>query len=123
MPSSSNLINQIQDNLDSKLYLHCKPILSVPQDLPKLKKQSDKLWSAKLLIKTKTSTIPISEWFSIPKNNINSSIKIQPYGPFILILNNLSQKDINKLFLQTKPIFRIREHITRDVTKWLSQQS
>jgi hypothetical protein len=121
--SSSHLIEQMQDNSNYKLYLYCQPISSAqPQDLPEVEKILQDFWSAKLMRQYKNETISISEWFSIPKKDIHKILKNRPYGPCFIMLNERSNEDTTILFSNSKPIFKIKNNITREATKWVQNQ-
>ncbi len=121
MTSSANIISQIQQN--SKLYLYCQPISSAPpKDIPEVLNISKKFWSSKLIMYTKDSMIHISEWFSMPINNIQKTLQNNPMGPLFISLNKFSMEELTILFSNSKPIFRIHDGIDDNTIKWINNQ-
>lgn len=113
----------MKDNLNSPIYLYCHPISPVtPKDLPNVEQKISNYWSAKIIQNQNNEPIPMSEWFSLPKNNIHTILKTQPKGPFYIQLNEVSNKNLTKLFTDVKPIFKIQNKITRNTTNWIYNQ-
>jgi len=118
--TSANIIKQIQNNSNNKLYLYCQPIsYAPPQDIPEITKISQKYWSSKLIIQIDNSIIKLSEWFSMPIINIQKVLQNNPMGPLYLSLNDFHYKELNVLFSNVNPVFKFTNSIDKETTKWI----
>ena len=124
MKSSANIIRQIKNNANSQLYLYCQPVSSAPpQDIPEVIKISKEYWSSKLIMKIDDSIISLSEWFSIPLKNIQKTLQNNPYGPLFISLNDFYSEELNVLFSNSKPVFKIQNDIDIVTKKWINNQN
>ncbi len=124
MKSSAKLIKQILNNSNNNLYLYCQPIsYAPPKDIPQITNITKKYWSSKLLINRNGSIITLSEWFSIPIENIQKTLHNNPLGPLYISLNNFHPNELNVLFLNVNPVFEFNTYIDMESTKWIQNMT
>ena len=117
MSSLLNKLSTITEDCGS-LYITCHTISNkTPIDQPEIKKVNSNFYSAKIILVRDNKVYDLTEWFSLPRENINSILDELPNGDLTIILDNVP--DTNDLFKNTNAVFTLSENMSNETMKWL----
>lgn len=118
------ILETINADNNGEILIMCQPITeSAPRDIPEIKEIADEYWTAKIIVREGKNHNNITEWFSIPYENVRSSLQNQIYGPCIINYDNMDRESRNKLFKDSQPIFSINNKSDSSTFRWLDDPS
>lgn len=119
----SELLDILEDiSVDNNSYIvaKCKPVSTdIPKDAPEIGRYIQKNWLCKIYLKEQNRINPITDWFTIPYNNIERLIGGEINGKIAVIFDMIQKDEKQAFFANSVPTMSIDNHIDRDTYQWL----
>lgn len=118
-----DILESINADHNGRIWVICKPITeSAPRDLPEIKKLADEYWTAKIVVRNGDTYNNITEWFSVPYDNIRKSLKNHINGPCIINYENMDNNTKKELLEDSKPVFSLETDSNSKVFRWMDER-
>lgn len=105
------------------IYLRCCIITNNPPiDKPQINKLNNNYITSKIILRKNNQTSDITEWFSIPRKNINDIFRPNINGDCTLLIDKMNDKEKELILKNTKPIFKISNDMDRDTLNWINRK-
>ena len=106
-----------------EIWVLCQPITeSAPKDIPKIETIASEYWTGRIVLRNDRTTRPITEWFSIPYENIQRALEKNIEGPCLIDYRSLDSESREQLLTDTSPVFSFKHSSDNNETyRWLDR--
>jgi hypothetical protein len=116
------IIETVDIDEEGDVWLMCQPITqSAPKDIPEIEDIANKYWTGKILARKSNTTKQLTEWFSIPYNNIQKTVGNHLEGPCLIKFTNMNAEEKKEIFSDTKPVFSLNKTKNGKTFRWLNR--
>lgn len=109
---------------NSEVWIHCHPIAEpIPLDSPEVVRSFiNNYWAGKIFLRdTNKNLNEVTDWFSIPEQNIIRTVEINRLREFYIDVDKLTRQETNHLFQDVTPSFSIDSKMSPEIKKWLDE--
>lgn len=104
------------------IYLRCCIITDNPPiDKPQINKLNNNYITAKIILRNNNSSSEITEWFSIPRENIDDIFQANINGDCTLLIDKMNSEQKELILKNTKPIFELSNDMDADTLNWINR--
>lgn len=106
------------------IYLKCCPISDkVPVDQPNIRKANKKYYSCKIILVRDNEEYSITDWFSIPRSDLNSVLNSSRIsGDAVIIVDKITNDEKSKILKNTCVVFTISDKLNNNILRWLDNK-
>lgn len=117
------IIDTIKNDQDATVWVYCQPITeSAPKDMPKIVNATNKYWTSQILKEKNDNIEPVTDWFSIPYSNIQTTVKTNAHGPLLIKYNRLGEELQENIFKDTSPVFSLGKGNDGEPLRWINRK-
>lgn len=109
---------------NGEIYLKCCPISdTVPADQPNLREVNKKYYSCKVILVRDNESYNITDWFSVPKSDLNLVLKSgRISGDAVILIDKITDDEKSKILENTCAVFTINNDMNKNILKWLDDK-
>lgn len=115
-----DILENISVDNNSYIVAKCKPVSTdIPRDAPEIGRFIQKHWLCKIYLKEPNRMNPITDWFTIPYENIEQLIGGKINGKTSVRFDMIQDDEKTEFFSNSVPTMSIDDQIDRDTYQWL----